>query len=91
MILSLKIFFIKLAKRPVFIIQIKDSEVKHIHGNKHVKFLNDCKDIARDNKLTKGLIYAVKDSSGTTRIKISSEIPQGAAQRMRNVWGFYLR
>ena len=89
MTLALKTFFIKTTKNPLFIIRVKNSTAEHIHGDKHVKFLNDCKDIARDNQLTKGLIYAVKDSSGKKRIKTSGEIPQGAAQRLRNVWGFY--
>jgi hypothetical protein len=51
--------------------------------------MNECEDIVRENGLTKGFIYAVKNGDGKSRIKTSSEIPNAAAQRFRNLWSFY--
>lgn len=88
-LLSMKLFLCKVVSKPVFIIEIKNSKVKHIKGVKHVNYINDCEEIARENGLTRGLIYAIKNTNGRTSVRTSSEIPAGSAQRFRNVWSFY--
>lgn len=75
--------------RPDFIIQIKKGKVTQVKGPKVLKFVHECEDIAKENNLSSGLIYAVKNAHGKATIKTSSEIPSGAAQRLRNVWSFY--
>jgi hypothetical protein len=89
LLLSLKILFCKIFSSPVFIIEIKKGKVTQVKGAKVIKFVHECEDIAKENNLSNGLIYAVKNSGGKARIKTSSEIPSGVAQRLRNVWSFY--
>lgn len=86
---SFKIFICKISNRPTFIIEIKYSAIEHIYGDKNLKFIDDCRDIIRKNAVESGLIFAVKNSSGKTVIKTSSDVSSTVAQKLRNVWSFY--
>lgn len=88
-LLSIKLFLCKISSNPVFIIEVKNSKVRHVKGDKNIKFINDCVDIVRENNISNGLIYAVKNSDGKTIIRTSSEISSESAQRLRNLWSFY--
>ena len=88
-LLSIKLFLCILGSNPVFIIEVKNSLVRYVKGDKNFKFLKDCEDIVCENKISNGLIYATKNSDGKTRIRTTSEISVDAAQRFRNVWSFY--
>ena len=88
-LLSIKLILCKISSNSLFILEIRNSQIRHVSGVKNTKFLNDCEDIVKENNLTFGLIYAVKDTNGKTRIKTSSEISKASAQRIRNLWSFY--
>ncbi|MCH2224596.1 MAG: DUF3634 family protein [Crocinitomicaceae bacterium] len=89
MFLSIKLLLLKLSKSPTFIIEVRKAQVNHVSGAKQPQFINDCKDIIRDNQLRKGLIYGTKNENGKIVIKTSKEISAPIAQRLRNVWSFY--
>ncbi|MDX2360141.1 MAG: DUF3634 family protein [Crocinitomicaceae bacterium] len=86
---TLKIALLKLNPKTDFIFQVKDEEVVRVKGEQHSKFLNDCKDVAKENGLKKGLIYGLKGANGKIKVQTSSGIPSSVAQRIRNVWSFY--
>jgi hypothetical protein len=88
-LISLKLLFCKIGSKKTFIIEIKNSKVRHASGIEYKKFIHDCEDIVKENNLKNGLIYVVHSSAGTGQLKTSSEIPRGAAQRLRNAWSFY--
>jgi hypothetical protein len=88
-LLSIKLFLCKISANPVFIIEVKNSQIRLVKGDVSITFLSDCEDIVRENKITFGLIYGVRNSDGKTMIRTSSEIASGSAQRIRNLWSFY--
>ena len=88
-LLSLKLLFCKIGSKKTFIIEIKNSKVRHASGIEYKKFMQDCEDIVIENNLKNGLIYVVHNSSGASQLKTSSEIPPASAQRLRNLWSFY--
>lgn len=89
LLLSFKILLCKLISTPITIIEIRDSKVKLIYGQKNNSFIKDCEDVARENNLNYGLIYITKNSNGKLIIKTSSDITKDSAQRLRNIWSFY--
>ena len=70
-------------------IEIDNGRVKQVKGAPDKRFLTDCEDVARENRLKSGLIYVVKNTDGGTRVKASGPIPDFVTQRLRNIWSFY--
>ena len=87
-LLTIKVLIRKIKTNTVFIFEIRQGRLKQVKGAKHLKFLNDCEDIVKENKLTNGIIYGERNN-GKIQIKTSSEIPKNASQRIRNLWSFY--
>lgn len=86
---SIKILLCKIREKPVFLLSVENGSVRQVNGESQFRFLKDCEDVVRENKVKKGLIYGVKNAEGKVSVKTSGEIPAAVAQRLRNVWSFY--
>ena len=79
----------KLSPRTVFMFSIRSAKVHCVKGSPSLNFQRDCEDVVKEMCLTKGTISGVKNKDGKIQIKCSGSIPKAAAQRLRNIWGFY--
>lgn len=79
----------RLSSRTVFMLSIQNATVQSVKGSPPLNFQRDCEDVVKDMHLTKGTISGVKNNEGKIRIECSKSIPLAAAQRLRNIWGFY--
>ena len=85
----LKRFFIGLFNSPVFLIQIKDGLATLTSGKVSNKFINDCQDVVRMEKVHSGFLWAETGQYGKPVIKASNEISPIGLQKIRNLWSFY--
>lgn len=72
----------------IFEISIKDGKAILAKGNVLMEFVQDCSDIANQNKLSEGAITGVKGKYGI-ELRFSDNIPEPVRQRFRNVWGYH--
>jgi hypothetical protein len=86
---QLDLLAIRLKHDTLFILSIDKGEIAIEKGEVSPKFIADCKDVVRENKLQKGFVFLVRDAHGNTSIKTSKAIAAPIAQRFRNVWSFY--
>lgn len=76
-----------LSRRALFKLSIKDGELLVVSGRVPVRFLQDVRDVVRDEKLTHGTISAVAREHGAGLTFWG--IPEGPQQRMRNAFRLY--
>lgn len=79
----------KLNSKAVFILVIRNGEIRPEKGSPHLKFKRECEDVVKELGLTKGHIIGIQLEDGKIKIDCSKSIPATAAQRFRNVWSFY--
>ena len=71
--------------RPAFTVRIQDGGAGLVQGDLPRKCLDAFGDIARDNGLSKGMIYGVPEGS-RTRLVFSPDLDRSNAQRFMNAW-----
>lgn len=86
---SIKLFFYKNIRSTTFIIEVRNSEIGHVHGINDKRFINDCKDIITKSSLLNGIIYGTRNDDGHIHLKTSSDVSKEVSQRLRNIWSFY--
>jgi hypothetical protein len=80
--------FRRLLSPPVFIVELRDGSARVRSGEPPAGLVSDISSTARDLGLNRGTFYAVRAGHGLT-LDFSSDVPDAAHQRFRNVFGVY--
>ena len=76
-----------LSRRTLFKLSIRDGEVLVVSGRVPVRFLQDVREVVRDEALTRGSVSAVARETGAGLTFWG--IPEGPQQRLRNAFRLY--
>ncbi|WP_018936251.1 DUF3634 family protein [Thioalkalivibrio sp. ALJ24] len=94
MLLTLLIMFAVLAlgvalmlwhARLVFTVELRDGTARVRRGKPPRAFLRGCEDVARQYRLKRGRIHAVR-ADGGVQLRFSRDLPKNTHQAFRNVW-----
>lgn len=77
-----------LKPRAIFSVSVRDGHIQKVRGKAKPNLVRDIAEVVKSAEVSKAKIWAVPDGSGK-RLKVSGDIDEGTAQRLRNVFGMY--
>jgi len=83
----LRIIF-RYSNPPIFTITIKKGISTLLQGKASEKIISEFSSITKNQNISKGIIYGIKDSNRII-LEFSSSISDGDRQRFRNILNFY--